>query len=131
MAPETGMTYDALKEPIPNEEGILLENKGVYVADVVKEPRIMYHRWPKLGAFYAVPMIFNSSLQESSLDVAVEQRLIFLKAKDEQKREREAKELEYEDQIQAKIDAAEDITHLEQELQTYRVQPNELKEPPF
>jgi hypothetical protein len=59
---ETGITYDVLKESVPNEEGVVQENRGVYIADVVKEPRMVYHRWPKLGAYYTVPMLYQSAL---------------------------------------------------------------------
>ena len=62
------MTYEVLKEPIPNDEGVIIESKGIYIPDVVKDSRIVYHQWPKLGAFYAVPLVYNSVLNEAAFD---------------------------------------------------------------
>jgi len=50
----------------------------VYVPDVIKEPRIVFFRWPKLGAYLAVPLIFNSCLSEAAFDQGVENRVTFL-----------------------------------------------------
>jgi hypothetical protein len=60
----------------------------------------------------------------------VEQRNAYLRAREEQKKERDAKELELEDLIQSKLDGGEDPTTTEQELVAFRAQPDELKETP-
>ena len=68
LAPETGVTYEVLKEPVANDDGVVPEQKGVYIPDVVKDARVVYHQWPKLGAFYAVPLVYNSVLNEQAFD---------------------------------------------------------------
>lgn len=75
LIPETGVTYDALKELPPDDNGVVPVNQGIYIADVMKEPRMVYHQWPKLGSYYAIPLVFNSCLQEGFLDACVEARL--------------------------------------------------------
>jgi hypothetical protein len=74
LALETGFTYEALKELPPDDNGAVPINTGVYVPDVVKDTRIYFHQWPKLGAFLAVPLIYQSCLQESYFDACVEAR---------------------------------------------------------
>jgi hypothetical protein len=49
------------------EEGKPAEpNKGCYIPDVVKETRIYFHRFPKLGCYFAIPMTFETCLFEVS-----------------------------------------------------------------
>jgi hypothetical protein len=97
LQPETGVTYEVLKEQVPDDNGVIPPNNGVYIPDVVKDPRIVYHQWPKLGAFYAVPMIYNSCLQEQYFDAGVEARIQYQKQREEQRKEREVKEQELEE----------------------------------
>jgi hypothetical protein len=56
---------------------------------------------------------------------------LYLKARDEQRKEREAKELEFEEQIAAKQEQGEDTLPLETELKNYRESLEEVKETPF
>jgi hypothetical protein len=52
---------------VPVEEGKPAEpNKGCYIPDVVKETRIYFHRFPKLGCYFAIPMTFETCLFEVS-----------------------------------------------------------------
>jgi len=41
---------------------------------VLKEPRIVYYNWPKLGCYMAVPLAINSCLFDGALDNGVEER---------------------------------------------------------
>jgi hypothetical protein len=43
LLPETGVTYEVLKEPVPNDDGVVVESKGIYIPDVVRDARIVYH----------------------------------------------------------------------------------------
>lgn len=45
--------------------------KHIYVKEVVREPRMHYYKVPRLGAFMAVPLVYNSCLFEDALDNAV------------------------------------------------------------
>lgn len=45
---------------------------------MVKEARIVYHKWPKLGAYYVVPLVYNSVLFEQAFDAGIEQRQTYL-----------------------------------------------------
>ena len=45
--------------------------KHTYVKEVVREPLMHFYRVPRLGAFMAVPLVYNSCLSESALDNAV------------------------------------------------------------
>lgn len=58
-----------------------------------------YFRLPKLGAFLAIPMIFESYLHDAAFDKGVEQRIRYLAAKEEQEKERAAKEQEFNDKL--------------------------------
>jgi hypothetical protein len=70
---DVGVTGDVFKEvPAPEEiEGQEPEPAKlptVYVKTVVSEPRMVYFQWPKLGAYYAIPLTYNSCLLDQSLD---------------------------------------------------------------
>jgi hypothetical protein len=41
---------------------------------------MVYFQWPKLGAYFAVPMVYSSCLLEQGLDVGIEERVKFKKA---------------------------------------------------
>jgi len=82
LLPETGVTYDVLKEPQPDENGEVQPNNGLYIPSVVKEPRMIYHKWPKLGSFYALPFSYNSVLSEAAFDAGLESRQVYFLAKE-------------------------------------------------
>ncbi|CAD8142533.1 unnamed protein product [Paramecium octaurelia] len=126
LLPETGVTYDALKEPQPDENGEVVQTNGIYIQNVVKEPRIVYHKWPKLGAYYAIPLIYQSCLYEQSFDQGIEQRSQYLILKENQDKERSAKEAEFEERLES-----EDPAVIEQEKQAYLASLEPLLEPSF
>ncbi|CAD8127048.1 unnamed protein product [Paramecium sonneborni] len=126
LLPETGVTYDALKEPQPDENGEVIQTNGIYISNVVKEPRIVYHKWPKLGAYYAIPLIYQSCLYEQSFDQGIEQRSQYLILKENQDKERSAKEAEFEERLES-----EDPAVIEQEKQAYLAGLEPLLEPSF
>ncbi len=43
----------------------------MYIANVVKNENVHYFRLPKLGAYVAVPLIYNSYLKEAIFDTAL------------------------------------------------------------
>lgn len=43
-----------------------------------------YFKLPKLGAYMAIPLIYNSCLSEASFDAALDERRRYLTALDEQ-----------------------------------------------
>ncbi|CAD8138112.1 unnamed protein product [Paramecium pentaurelia] len=126
LLPETGVTYDALKEPQPDENGEVIQTNGIYISNVVKEPRIVYHKWPKLGAYYAIPLVYQSCLYEQSFDQGIEQRQQYLILKENQDKERSAKEAEFEERLES-----EDLAIIEQEKQAYLASLEPLLEPSF
>jgi hypothetical protein len=62
---------EVVKKPPKTEEELLLAMRHVYVPEVVREPRMVFYKVPKLGAFMAVPLVYNSCLFENALDNAV------------------------------------------------------------
>ncbi|CAK78599.1 unnamed protein product (macronuclear) [Paramecium tetraurelia] len=126
LLPETGVTYDALKEPQPDENGEVIQTNIIYVQNVVKEPRIVFHKWPKLGAYYAIPLTYQSCLYEQSFDQGIEQRQQYLILKENQDKERSTKEAEFEERLES-----EDPAIIEQEKQAYLASLEPLLEPSF
>lgn len=53
------------------QKDILLTFKHVYVPEVVREPRMTFQKVPRLGAYMAVPLIYQSCLFDEALDLAV------------------------------------------------------------
>lgn len=49
----------------------------MYVSNVVKNEKVHYFRIPKLGAYLAVPLVYNSYLKEQIFDTALEEKLKF------------------------------------------------------
>jgi len=103
---DEGITHDVFKEPSqaeePPEEGeeappadIIDSFKGlVYVKEVVREPRMHYQKVPRLGAFMAVPLVYNSCLSDEALEAFVNDTLATNLQKEEQEKELEAWEAE-------------------------------------
>lgn len=71
-------------EPAEGEEGqkVAIKKEGpidelmayqyhIYVPDVVREPKMHFYRVPRLGAFLAVPLEYNSCLFEKALDQSI------------------------------------------------------------
>ena len=50
----------------------------MYVNNVVKNESMHYFRLPKLGAYIAVPLVYNSYLHEEIFDAALQGRLKYL-----------------------------------------------------
>ena len=49
----------------------------MYVKNVVKNEKVNYFRIPKLGAYLAIPLIYDSFLKEEIFDDALDQKLQF------------------------------------------------------
>jgi hypothetical protein len=55
----------------PQTDDILSTFKHVYLPEVVREPKMWFKTVPRLGAFMAVPIIYNSCLSEQALEAAI------------------------------------------------------------
>ena len=98
---EEGITHDVFKEP-PSEEPLEEGEQApppkdifdsfkslVYVENVVREPRMHYQKVPRLGAFMAVPLVYNSCLSDEALEAFIADTLSTNLQKEEQEKERE------------------------------------------
>ena len=69
----------SLDDPQPAEDGTVeVKDKYVYISNVVKNENVHYFRLPKLGSYFAVPLIYNSYLSENIFDVALKARVKYL-----------------------------------------------------
>jgi hypothetical protein len=66
--------------------------KTVLVDDVVSDTRIKFFDVPKLGAYFAVPLTFNSCLFEASFDAGVEDALECRRLRAQQEEEKQKSE---------------------------------------
>jgi hypothetical protein len=57
--------------PVKKSQDILNTFRHVSVSQVVREPRMWFKRVPKLGAFLAVPLVYNSCLSDEALEAAI------------------------------------------------------------
>ena len=99
LSMEQGVTGGAFalageeEPPKENEEGQPIEvqpkKKYIYVPNVVREEKMHYFRIPKLGAYLAVPLVFNSYLLESVFDAAFESKKKYLEDLDQFNEEKE------------------------------------------
>jgi hypothetical protein len=128
--PEQGITYEVLKPQI-SDDGVPLPLKSIYVPDVIKDSRIHFHKWPKLGAYLAIPMIFNRSLFEDSFDQGLENRLAYLAKKSTQDKLIEEKKLEFENNMRLRQENNEDTSDLVEEFEAFNESLAEIKESPF
>ena len=119
LTPEEGITHDVFKDQEDDEKNedeeeegkekaaetdVLKSYKGVvYVPEVIREKRMHFQRVPKLGAFMAVPLVYNSCLFDEALESAVEDAKTITEQREVQARERQ----EYEEQLEAKVAAAQ------------------------
>ena len=87
----------------------------VYIPSVVKDPRIVYFQWPKLGALLVIPLVYKSCLFEAALDAGIDERIKYLKNVEEQQLEREQKRLEYQEKIRVAEEKDEDVEALKEE----------------
>ena len=122
LASEKGITHDVFKEQegedaaegSEEEDGknkqeaeadsVLKSYKGVvYVPEVVREKRMSFQRVPRLGAFMAVPLVYNSCLSDEALEAAVEDYKQVKEAQEEQAKQK----AEYEEQYEQRKSAAQ------------------------
>lgn len=90
LPPDQGITHDVFKESsqvAPEDEDpeavaegaqasgkdkdIIFSFKHVYVPEVVREPRMNFQKVPRLGAYMAIPLCYNSCLFDESLEASV------------------------------------------------------------
>jgi hypothetical protein len=97
----------SLDDPQPNEDGTVeVKDKYIYIPNVVKNESMHYFRLPKLGAYIAIPLVYNSYLTEGIFDVALDARVKYLteieeleKAKAEEIKEITAEKLALEQKL--------------------------------
>jgi len=63
--------------------------KHVYVPEVVREPRMVFYKVPRLGSYLAVPLVYNSCLFENALDNAVTNFLDCKTKREEQQKQKD------------------------------------------
>ena len=69
-----------------NSDDILQTYRHIYVKEVVREPKMHFYTVPRLGAFMAVPLEYQSCLSEGALEAAVQDFLGMEKAKEDQEK---------------------------------------------
>jgi hypothetical protein len=94
-----GEKEEADAEPAGSEDGgegaekpavdILTDFKHVYVKEVVREPKMHFQKVPRLGAYMAVPLVYNNCLSDKALDTAVEDFQEIARKTEEQNKEKE------------------------------------------
>lgn len=136
---EQGVTAEVFKEKEPEEQPpqgdddqqpkpVVEKPTYIYVADVVKEPRMVFFRIPKLGAYIAIPLVYKSCLNEQSFQTALEERQKFLKAKEDQDLLKAQKQQEYEDKLKEMEEAGEDTTEFTKNFKAEMEAIEEVKE---
>ena len=93
---DQGLTFEVFKddEPVAEEEPAEVKEvaevlpKFVYVPEVVREPRMHFYKVPKLGAYIAIRLEYESCLYEEALDIAVQDYLEVQARKREQEEEK-------------------------------------------
>ena len=76
---EDGEKAKAVNNGPPRDELMDL-HYHIYVPEVVREPQIHFYRVPRLGAYMAIPLEYNSCLTEKALDQALNDYNNYIKA---------------------------------------------------
>jgi len=110
------LTFDVFKEdePVEEQQEEVNEEEGeeakpakepeevfpkhTYVSEVVREPRVHFYRVPRLGAYLAVKLEYESCLYEGALDAAIADYFDVQKRREDQDKERK----EYEEELEQK-----------------------------
>ena len=71
------------------ETDLLKTEKYKYVPEVVKDPKIHFYKVPRLGCYMAIPLIYQSCMNESSYDTALEDYVEVSKQMEEVNKKRE------------------------------------------
>ncbi len=71
---EQGLTYNLFNDKV--KEPYIIEQEGntprhIIIREVVKEPKIHFFKVPRLGAYMAIKLEYNSCLFEEAFDAAV------------------------------------------------------------
>ena len=80
----TGKAFSLAEEqaPVVGEDGQEIaqpvKEQYIYVPNVVKNEAMHYFRIPKLGAYLAVPLVYNCYMTEKNFDVALETKNKYL-----------------------------------------------------
>jgi len=138
--PESSVTHDAFlpqEDQQPDEEGDEDEEGGkkepkptyIYVPDVTKEPRMSFLRIPRLGAFIACNLVCNSVLSDVAFDEGIKERLRVEEERENQQKEKDAKDEEYRQKIEDAEDEGRDAREIEEEWKN--IVWDEIKEKDF
>lgn len=124
----SGVTYEVFKteaDPPDQADGdntkkvpVKDENGCVYVPDVVMNPDMYYFSIPRLGAYFAVPMVIRSYLNDASFDDAVAKLKTYAENLKENEDLKQGKINELNDQIENARGVNEDeVQRLTEELE--------------
>jgi len=86
---------------------ILKTYQHKFVKEVVREKKIHYWKVPRLGCFMAIPLVYKSCLNETSLDKALEDYIEILKKLEVQDKEKAEFMEEQEEKKEEKLKAGE------------------------
>ena len=117
---EQGVTNEVFKPPQEVDGEMKPAPEFFYVKNVVNEPRMVFFRIPKLGAFMSIALIWSSCLSEAAFDAGVEERIRFRKAKSEQEKDMEARETKFQTDLIEKQEAKEPTEELEAEYDNWK-----------
>ena len=115
LAQETGVTYEIFKPkekepPTDGSEPEQPKEEPIYISDVTKEPRMIYFRIPKLGAFYATSITYQSYFSDNIFDEGLKERIRVQQEREIQRLEKEEFEKNYQLKIQDLEDSGQDTT---------------------
>ena len=117
---------DAPADADDNPDQIVEKTSYLYVPDVTTEERMYYFRIPRLGAYLACPLIYNSCLHPEALDAGVEGRKKFFEDKAELE---ERKRLKLEERDEKLADVEEGTEEYQRIVDQYNEEINAFEVP--
>lgn len=136
------MTYEVFRTEADNPDqpddgaakqpSIKDENGCVYVPDVVMNSSMYYFKIPRLGAFFAAPMVIKSYLNDASFDDAVIKLKAYAESVRESEAQKQAKLDELNEQLEnAKINNEEEAQRINDEIEEIEANWEPVPEPVF
>ncbi|KAM3138782.1 hypothetical protein pb186bvf_009161 [Paramecium bursaria] len=130
LSEQATITYDVLKPPQPLEDGTIPQQKGTYIPNVVKEPKIYFHRFPSLGAYYTFLVVYETFLFEDAFDQGLTDCLEYQKKIKAQELDISQRK-EQLDQDLLKIDDEEEKNRMIEEFNEYKDALQQIDPPSF
>lgn len=108
------------------------QNGCIYIPDVVLNPDMHYYRIPRLGAYYAVPIMVKSYLNDLSLDDAIVKIKAYSENVAQNQAEKEAKRTEITEKMDNTAGPHDDeYQRLAEELEEFERNWEDVPEPVF